>query len=53
MIWTLVSDTRHHRYGRSGKNFCKQTRIWDTMFGTTAPREEERAYAEKKRQIHQ
>ncbi|KAL9940324.1 hypothetical protein V8E36_001029 [Tilletia maclaganii] len=28
----------HHRFGRSGKNFGKQTRIWDRVFGTIGER---------------
>lgn len=35
----------HHRYGRGGKNYGKQTRIWDVLFSTVAPREEEAIYA--------
>ncbi|KIM77950.1 hypothetical protein PILCRDRAFT_606638 [Piloderma croceum F 1598] len=35
----------HHRYGRGGKNYGKQTRVWDVLFGTAAPREEDRIYA--------
>jgi sterol desaturase/sphingolipid hydroxylase (fatty acid hydroxylase superfamily) len=34
----------HHRYGRGGKNYGKQTRVWDVVFGTVAPREEEIMY---------
>ncbi|KAK4052010.1 hypothetical protein OIO90_004540 [Microbotryomycetes sp. JL221] len=30
----------HHRYGKSGRNYGKQTRVWDVIFGTTCPREE-------------
>ncbi|KAL8290159.1 hypothetical protein RQP46_003098 [Phenoliferia psychrophenolica] len=30
----------HHRYGKSGKNYGKQTRFWDVMFGTCMEREE-------------
>lgn len=33
------------RYGRGGRNYGKQTRIWDVLFGTVAPREEEAIYA--------
>lgn len=40
----------HHRYGRGGKNYGKQTRIWDVVFGTCAPREEEGIYAAAKGQ---
>ena len=32
----------HHRYGKSGRNYGKQTRFWDVVFGTTTPREEMR-----------
>ncbi|KAK4049227.1 hypothetical protein OIO90_005516 [Microbotryomycetes sp. JL221] len=28
----------HHRYGKSGRNYGKQTRIWDRIFGTTGER---------------
>ncbi|GAA5952228.1 hypothetical protein JCM21900_000460 [Sporobolomyces salmonicolor] len=28
----------HHRFGKSGKNYCKQTRIFDKLFGTCAER---------------
>ncbi|GAA5820816.1 hypothetical protein JCM10212_002099 [Sporobolomyces blumeae] len=28
----------HHRFGKSGKNFGKQTRVWDRIFGTCAER---------------
>lgn len=40
----------HHRSGRGGKNYGKQTRIWDVLFGTCAPREEEDIYAAAKGQ---
>ncbi|KZP27053.1 hypothetical protein FIBSPDRAFT_329004 [Athelia psychrophila] len=40
----------HHRYGRGGKNYGKQTRIWDVLFGTAAPREEEAIYAANTKQ---
>ncbi|KAL8276963.1 hypothetical protein RQP46_010598 [Phenoliferia psychrophenolica] len=30
----------HHRYGKSGRNYGKQSRFWDVLFGTTTPREE-------------
>ncbi|KAM0746238.1 hypothetical protein T439DRAFT_319235 [Meredithblackwellia eburnea MCA 4105] len=32
----------HHRYGKGGKNYGKQTRVWDVLFGTTAERIEMR-----------
>lgn len=38
-------DANVFRYGRGGKNFGKQTRVWDVLFGTVAPREEEGIYA--------
>ncbi|GAA5834537.1 hypothetical protein JCM5353_008150 [Sporobolomyces roseus] len=28
----------HHRFGKSGRNYGKQTRIWDRLFGTCAER---------------
>ncbi|KAE8211723.1 hypothetical protein CF319_g4979 [Tilletia indica] len=28
----------HHRFGRSGKNYGKQTRVWDRIFGTIGER---------------
>ncbi|KAM0748245.1 hypothetical protein T439DRAFT_304616 [Meredithblackwellia eburnea MCA 4105] len=28
----------HHRFGKSGKNYGKQSRVWDQMFGTSADR---------------
>jgi len=28
----------HHRFGKSGKNYGKQTRIWDKIFGTVGER---------------
>lgn len=28
----------HHRFGKSGKNYGKQTRIWDRIFGTIGER---------------
>ncbi|CAD6919821.1 unnamed protein product [Tilletia controversa] len=28
----------HHRFGRSGKNYGKQTRVWDRVFGTIGER---------------
>ncbi|KAK0539844.1 hypothetical protein OC835_000939 [Tilletia horrida] len=28
----------HHRYGRSGKNYGKQSRVWDRIFGTIGER---------------
>ncbi|CAO1638428.1 unnamed protein product [Sympodiomycopsis kandeliae] len=28
----------HHRFGKSGKNYGKQTRIWDRIFGTVGER---------------
>ncbi|CAD6892066.1 unnamed protein product [Tilletia controversa] len=28
----------HHRFGRSGKNYGKQTRVWDRVFGTVGER---------------
>lgn len=31
----------HHRYGKGGKNYGKQTRVWDKLFGTVALREED------------
>lgn len=31
---------KHHRYGKSGKNYGKQSRVWDVLFGTTGDREE-------------
>jgi len=30
----------HHRYGKAGKNYGKQSRVWDKIFGTCAEREE-------------
>ncbi|KAK4691515.1 hypothetical protein P7C70_g9329, partial [Phenoliferia sp. Uapishka_3] len=30
----------HHRYGKSGKNYGKQTRVWDKIFGTMEERVE-------------
>ncbi|KAL8276962.1 hypothetical protein RQP46_010597 [Phenoliferia psychrophenolica] len=30
----------HHRYGKSGRNYGKQSRFYDVLFGTTTPREE-------------
>ncbi|KAI5475785.1 Werner helicase interacting protein 1 [Pseudohyphozyma bogoriensis] len=30
----------HHRLGKSGKNYGKQSRLWDCLFGTTTPRRE-------------
>jgi len=24
----------HHRFGKSGRNYGKQTRVWDTIFST-------------------
>jgi sterol desaturase/sphingolipid hydroxylase (fatty acid hydroxylase superfamily) len=30
----------HHRYGKSGRNYGKQSRVWDVIFGTTTDREE-------------
>jgi sterol desaturase/sphingolipid hydroxylase (fatty acid hydroxylase superfamily) len=30
----------HHRFGRSGKNYGKQTRFWDVLYGTTGVRQE-------------
>lgn len=48
MVFSLVS-TRPTliilSYGRGGKNYGKQTRVWDVLFGTVAPREEEQIYA--------
>ncbi|KAF7984340.1 hypothetical protein HWV62_15349 [Athelia sp. TMB] len=40
----------HHRHGRGGKNYGKQSRVWDVLFGTCAPREEEGIYASSKGQ---
>ncbi|SCV73332.1 BQ2448_7258 [Microbotryum intermedium] len=28
----------HHRYGKSGRNYGKQTRVWDKIFGTVGER---------------
>jgi len=28
----------HHRFGKSGKNYGKQSRVWDRVFGTCAER---------------
>ncbi|KAM0791940.1 hypothetical protein ACM66B_004192 [Microbotryomycetes sp. NB124-2] len=28
----------HHRFGKSGRNYGKQSRVWDKLFGTTAER---------------
>ncbi|GAA5825348.1 hypothetical protein JCM3770_005231, partial [Rhodotorula araucariae] len=28
----------HHRFGKSGKNYGKQSRVWDRIFGTCAER---------------
>lgn len=28
----------HHRFGKSGRNYGKQTRIWDRLFGTVGER---------------
>jgi sterol desaturase/sphingolipid hydroxylase (fatty acid hydroxylase superfamily) len=28
----------HHRFGKSGKNYGKQTRVWDKLFGTIGER---------------
>ena len=28
----------HHRFGKSGKNYGKQTRVWDRIFGTVGER---------------
>ncbi len=30
----------HHRHGRAGLNYGKQSRVWDRIFGTAAEREE-------------
>lgn len=30
----------HHRHGKSGRNYGKQSRFWDVVFGTTADRQE-------------
>jgi sterol desaturase/sphingolipid hydroxylase (fatty acid hydroxylase superfamily) len=30
----------HHRFGKSGRNYGKQTRIWDRVFGTIGERVE-------------
>jgi len=39
----LIEDhDLHHRLGKSGKNFGKQTRFWDVLFSTTGPRQEMR-----------
>ncbi|GAA94185.1 uncharacterized protein L969DRAFT_86309 [Mixia osmundae IAM 14324] len=35
----------HHRYGRSGQSYGKQTRVWDSIFGTCAEREDTEEYA--------
>ncbi|KAI5481199.1 hypothetical protein MNV49_005634 [Pseudohyphozyma bogoriensis] len=37
---TIEDHDLHHRYGKSGKNFGKQTRFWDWMFGTMEERVE-------------
>lgn len=30
----------HHRDGKSGRNYGKQSRFWDVVFGTTTDRQE-------------
>ncbi|KAL8290350.1 hypothetical protein RQP46_002608 [Phenoliferia psychrophenolica] len=37
---TIEDHDLHHRYGKSGRNFGKQSILWDHIFGTTTPREE-------------
>ncbi|KAM0745896.1 hypothetical protein T439DRAFT_330259 [Meredithblackwellia eburnea MCA 4105] len=37
---TVEDHDLHHRYGKAGMNFGKQTMIFDWMFGTRQPREE-------------
>ncbi|GAA5841706.1 hypothetical protein JCM3766R1_005157 [Sporobolomyces carnicolor] len=32
----------HHRFGKSGKNYCKQSRLFDVLFGTVGERIEMR-----------
>ena len=32
----------HHRYGRAGQSFGKETAVWDTLFGTRNKRLETR-----------
>lgn len=37
----LIEDhDHHHRFGKSGRNYGKQTRFWDVLFGTTTDRNE-------------
>jgi sterol desaturase/sphingolipid hydroxylase (fatty acid hydroxylase superfamily) len=43
-IGLLLMLTSTVRYGRGGKNYGKQTRVWDVLFGTAARREEDRIY---------
>ncbi len=34
----------HHRFGKSGRNYGKQTRVWDKLFGTIGERIETPLY---------
>lgn len=35
----IVEDhDTHHRFGKSGKNYGKQSRFWDKIFGTVGER---------------
>ncbi|KDE05613.1 hypothetical protein MVLG_03985 [Microbotryum lychnidis-dioicae p1A1 Lamole] len=35
----LIEDhDTHHRFGKSGRNYGKQSRFWDVLFGTTTDR---------------
>lgn len=45
----VLTAVLSYRYGRGGKNYGKQTRVWDVLFGTVAPREEEHIYALSKK----
>lgn len=39
-VRSLTPRSQHHRYGKGGRNYGKQSRVWDVVFGTTTPREE-------------
>jgi sterol desaturase/sphingolipid hydroxylase (fatty acid hydroxylase superfamily) len=40
MELTIEDHDLHHRYGKSGKNYGKQTRIFDRIFNTISERVE-------------
>lgn len=39
---SFLQQDIHHRFGKAGQNYGKQTRIWDRLFGTCAERIETR-----------